>query len=156
MMRVALSHGPEPLRQLGFLARCARLEGGALAARAWGFFQTWVPWPSSLRVAWLRVFGARVGRGVVVRANVNVSFPWRLTVGDYVWIGEDVDILSLSEVVIEGNVCISQRAYLCTGSHDYRRGISNWSPGQSLCARGVGLRPRRSSRRGWKSVLARS
>ncbi len=85
------------------------------------FFQSFLPWPSALRVAILRAFGARVGRGVVVRGGVNVSFPWRLTVGDHVWIGEDVGILSLAEVVIENNVCISQRAYLCTGSHDYRR-----------------------------------
>ena len=85
------------------------------------FFQTWVPWPSALRVALLRTFGARIGQGVVVRANVNVSFPWRLTVGNHVWIGEDVGILSLADVAIESNVCISQRAYLCTGSHDYRQ-----------------------------------
>ncbi len=85
------------------------------------FFQTFLPWPSAWRVALLRMFGARVGRGVVIRANVNVSFPWRLTVGDHVWIGEDVGILSLAEVVVESHVCISQRAYLCTGSHDYRR-----------------------------------
>lgn len=85
------------------------------------FFQTFLPWPSGLRVALLRLFGAQVGTGVVVRANVNVSFPWRLRIGDNVWIGDDVGILSLAEVVIESHVCISQRAYLCTGSHDYRR-----------------------------------
>lgn len=85
------------------------------------FFQTWVPWPSSLRVVLLRAFGARIGRDVVVRANVNISFPWRLAVNDHVWIGDDVGILSLADVTIESNVCISQRAYLCTGSHDYRR-----------------------------------
>ncbi len=89
-------------------------------ARGW-CFQSFLPWPSAWRVMILRAFGAQMGRGVVVRGNVNVSFPWRLTVGDHVWIGEDVGILSLAKVTIESHVCISQRAYLCTGSHDYRR-----------------------------------
>lgn len=98
-----------------------RLEEAAWVVVRWLFFQTSFPWSSTLRIELLRLFGAKIGRDVVIRTNVNISFPWRLSIGDHVWIGEDVGILSLAQVTIESNVCISQRAYLCTGSHDFRR-----------------------------------
>ena len=91
------------------------------ALARWIFFQNALPWPSGLRVALLEMFGAKIGQRVIIRANVNISFPWRLQIGNQVWIGEDVGILSLAQVTIESNVCVSQRAYLCTGSHDFRR-----------------------------------
>lgn len=118
------------------------------------FFQNPLPWPSELRVFFLRAFGATVGTGVVIRANVNISFPWRLTIGDHVWIGEDVGILSLAQVTIGSHVCISQRAYLCSGSHDFRREDfklkvapitvhdSSWIAAMSFIAPGVEIGPR--------------
>lgn len=84
-------------------------------------FQSRLPWPSGIKVRLLRLFGARIGSGVVIRSRVNVSFPWRLTIGDHSWIGDEVLILSLADVSIGANVCISQRAFLCTGSHDHRK-----------------------------------
>jgi putative colanic acid biosynthesis acetyltransferase WcaF len=87
----------------------------------WIFFQSAFPWPSAIRVFWLRLFGATVGNGVVIRARTNITFPWRLAMGDHVWIGEEVFILNLAKVTIEDSVCVSQRAFLCTGSHDYKR-----------------------------------
>lgn len=86
----------------------------------WFFFMNSFPWPSSLRRGLLRMFGAGVGSRVVIRANVNITYPWRIFLGDDVWLGEEVHILSLASVTVESSVCISQRAFLCTGSHDFR------------------------------------
>jgi len=83
-------------------------------------FASWFPIPSAIKVAVLRAFGAKVGRGVVIRSRVNITFPWRLTIGDHVWIADEVMILSLAPVTIGSHVVISNRAFLCTGSHRFR------------------------------------
>lgn len=84
------------------------------------FFLSALPWPSGLKVMLLRAFGARIGRGVVIKPRVNIHFPWKLTVGDHSWIGEEVFILNFEPVTIGSHVCVSQRVFLCTGNHDYR------------------------------------
>jgi putative colanic acid biosynthesis acetyltransferase WcaF len=91
-----------------------------IAVRGLLFLPSW-PLPSALRVVILRVFGAKIGRKVVIRSRVNITFPWRLEIADHVWIGEEVLILSLAPVRIGSNVCISQRVFLCTGSHNFDR-----------------------------------
>lgn len=79
----------------------------------------WMPL-SAPRRALLRLFGAKIGRGVVIRPGVSVKYPWRLSVGDYSWIGEDVWIDNLGDVTIGSNCCISQGAMLLCGNHNFK------------------------------------
>ena len=75
---------------------------------------------SSFKIFFLRLFGATIGKSVVIRPGVNIKFPWRLTIGDNSWIGENVWIDNLESVQIGSNVCISQGALILSGNHDYK------------------------------------
>jgi putative colanic acid biosynthesis acetyltransferase WcaF len=78
--------------------------------------------PSYLRPVILRIFGARVGSGVIIRRGVRVHFPWNLEIGNDCWIGEEVWFINHEKITIGSNVCISQRSIICSGGHDYRSG----------------------------------
>lgn len=78
----------------------------------------WFPY-SGLKVRILRLFGAKVGRNVVIKPSVNVKYPWNLIIGDNTWIGENVWIDNLVTTIIGNNCCISQGAMLLCGNHDY-------------------------------------
>ena len=80
---------------------------------------SWFPF-SKMKCALLRGFGAKVGNGVVIHPNVRVKYPWKLAVGDNCWLGREVWIDNLDQVTLESDVCVSQGAYLCTGSHDHK------------------------------------
>lgn len=90
----------------------------------WIFFNalflknSWFVW-MSFKVLLLRTFGAKIGEGTVIKPNVNIKFPWKLVMGNDVWIGEGVWIDNLDQVTIGNDVCISQGALLLTGNHDY-------------------------------------
>ena len=84
------------------------------------FFETWIPWPSKLKSTLLRGFGARIGKGLVIKPRVTIKYPWKLRIGDHAWIGENVWIDNLAEVVIGSHVCISQGALLLCGNHNFK------------------------------------
>jgi len=102
------------------------VSGSTVKKLLWYFtnmlvFKTMLPIPSSIKVKLLRSFGASVGSGVVIKPNVNIKYPWFLKIGNDCWLGEGVWIDNLTEVKIGNDVCLSQDAYLLTGSHNYKK-----------------------------------
>ena len=84
-------------------------------------FNSSIPWPSSLKASLLRLFGAQVGKGLIIKPRVIIKSPRRLSIGDHCWIGESVWIDNLEDVKIGNHVCLSQGAMLLTGNHDYNK-----------------------------------
>jgi len=73
------------------------------------------------RVMLLRLFGAKVGEGVIIRPSVRVTYPWKVKIGNHVWIGDLAELYSLGEIDIGDDVVISQKSYLCAATHDYTK-----------------------------------
>lgn len=151
--------GSEPVRR-NTEHRLGEFTGaGYDKGRSWLWQAAWVAAQSVLLGAWwfperyrpglLRAFGADIGIGVRVRNGVRVHWPWKLRVGDYTWLGEGCWLLNLEPIDIGSNVCISQEAFLCAGSHqrhsetfDYDNGPitvgdSAWIATQAIVLRGV-------------------
>jgi putative colanic acid biosynthesis acetyltransferase WcaF len=80
-----------------------------------------MPWPSTLKRWVLRLFGARVGRGVVIKPRVNIKYPWNLSIGSASWIGEDSCLDSLGHITVGADVCVSQGCLIETGNHDWSK-----------------------------------
>lgn len=85
------------------------------------FFQSYLFPHYGFKRFLLRLFGAKVGKGVCIKPGVNIKYPWYLKIGNHVWIGEKVWIDNLTQVTISDNCCLSQGAMLICGSHDYKK-----------------------------------
>jgi putative colanic acid biosynthesis acetyltransferase WcaF len=126
--------------------------GAGYAARIlWHFFgqrilRSQLVTSYGLKVRLLRLFGSKVGKGVVIKPGVRVKYPWRLEIGDHVWIGEDAWIDNLEDVIISSHVCLSQGVYLCTGNHDWRKASFDYRLGAITIEQGAWI--------GAKSLIA--
>ena len=75
---------------------------------------------STIRGLALKAFGAKIGKGVILRPRLRVKFPWNLEIGNDSWVGEGVWIHNQDKVTIGHDVCISQETFITTGSHNFR------------------------------------
>lgn len=92
---------------------------------------------SDFKVLLLRLFGAKIGKGVNIKPKVSIKYPWNLEVGDFSWIGESVWIDNLVRVSIGANCCLSQGAMLLTGNHNYKRSTFDLMVGEIILEEGV-------------------
>jgi putative colanic acid biosynthesis acetyltransferase WcaF len=102
------SHGKSLLTRMLWIL-CSRL-----------FFETVIPYPNAFKRSLLALFGAKIGKGVVLKPSLKIKQPWRLEIGDHCWLGEQVWIDNLVLVHLASNVCLSQGAFLLTGNHNYK------------------------------------
>lgn len=116
--------------------------GGSVISRVLWYFvnatiiNSYMP-VSSIKIFWLKLFGAKIGSGVVIKPKVNIKYPWRLKVGNNVWIGEKVWIDNLDDVEIGNNVCLSQGAMLLCGNHNYTKSSFDLIIGKITLGEGV-------------------
>ena len=73
-----------------------------------------------LRVSILKIFGARMGKGIRLRSKIIIHDPKNLVIGDQSWIGEEVWFINHEKITLGSDVCISQRSIICSGGHDFR------------------------------------
>lgn len=97
-----------------------------IVVQLWWIVQaSFFSWSPQFLYGWrrflLRLFGASIGSNVIIRPSVSVTYPWKVSIGDNSWIGDDVVLYSLGEIEIGENVVVSQKSYLCTGYHDYAK-----------------------------------
>lgn len=105
----------------------------------------------------LRPFGANIGHKARIKPTVRITYPWKISVGAYSWVGQRVELYSLGPITIGSHVCVSQENYLCAGYHDRRGAIP---PSASIRRRSwwrtrPGSPPSRSSCRGSPSTAGR-
>lgn len=116
--------------------------GSKLKVLIWYFINYYIfnssfPWPYGFKSMLLRLFGAKVGRGLVIKTRVRIKNPWRLTIGSHCWIGESVWIDNLEDVTIGNSVSVSQGAMLLTGNHDYTKSDFPYRLGKIVLEDGV-------------------
>ncbi len=73
------------------------------------------------RVLLLRLFGAKVGRGVHIYPRVKIWAPWNVRLSDECGIANGVILYSQGKISIGKRAVVSQGSHLCAGTHDYSR-----------------------------------
>ncbi len=97
-----------------------------LSVQLWWIIQdTIFCWSPQILYKWrvflLRLFGAQIGKDVKIRSSAKITYPWKVKIGDYSWIGDDCVLYSLGDITIGDHVAIAHKVYINTGGHLYQK-----------------------------------
>lgn len=99
--------------------------GNRIARQCWNVVSALLFRPSprplhAWRALLLRAFGARLGAGCHIYPKAAIWAPWNLECGDGACIADGAEIYNPSPIKIGAWSVVSQGAFLCGASHDYR------------------------------------
>lgn len=111
-------HGNDPYREPSF-SLSHRIQ-----RQVWNIVHALLFRPSprpfhAWRAFLLRMFGAKIGKDCHVYPDVKIWLPKNLKLGNFVGIGDGVNLYCMYKIEIGDYAVISQGAYLCGGTHDY-------------------------------------
>ena len=90
---------------------------------AWRCLASWTPSPfHSWRNLLLRLFGAKLDPTAIVHGSTVIWWPGNLSMGRNASMGPGVICYNVAPVTLETMAIVSQRAHLCTGTHDIQQG----------------------------------
>src|SRR5262245_55802132 len=72
------------------------------------------------RAMLLRLFGARIGKHPRIYPRARIWAPWNLHCEDVVAIADEAIVYNPAPVWLGSHSTVSEQAYLCGASHDYR------------------------------------
>nr|WP_200934695.1 putative colanic acid biosynthesis acetyltransferase [Rhizobium sp. Leaf341] len=85
----------------------------------WLLLAAWTPPPfRRWRNLLLRLFGARIHATATVHAKARIWWPAHLVMDAYASMGPGVICYNVASITIQTFASVSQRAHLCTGTHD--------------------------------------
>jgi putative colanic acid biosynthesis acetyltransferase WcaF len=68
----------------------------------------------------LRLFGAKIGKQAHPYPSARIWAPWNLTMGERSCLSAGVDCYCVAPIQLGADSVVSQRAFLCAASHDFR------------------------------------
>lgn len=69
----------------------------------------------------LRLFGAKIGKGVHIYPGVKIWAPWNLIAHDEAGVANGVDLYTQGTITLGKRSIVSQRSFICAGTHDYTK-----------------------------------